>query len=981
MKNLLLTGVLLLFALVQTTAQNVSIPDLSFKACLLNNSSINTNGDSEIQVSEAAAFTGPMTCANQNIADLTGIEAFTALTVLYCHDNLLTTLDVSNNTSLVELFCFENDLTSLTVAGATQLEKLAAFSNDLTFIDVSQNPALEEFRVQNNFLEYIDVAHNANLTMMTAYNNLLTGLDMANGSNTAISGNSFTVTGNPNLTCIHVDDAVYSNTNWTNIDLGQVFAEECGFITTWKTDNAGTSNNNQITMPTVNSSNSYHVNWGDGTSTYHNSGSTTHTYPSAGTYTVKVTGDFPDIYFNNGGDRDKILSIENWGDNPWQGMGRSFYGCSNLTINATDVPDLSSVTTTTYMFRNAGVMNSANLANWDVSNVVNFKGMFWNAPSFNQDIGSWDMSSATDMAQMFRAASAFNQDLSGWDVSGVDDMNTSFFGADNFNGDVSTWDVGSVLDMASMFNSADVFNQDLSNWDVSSVQDMGSMFSNCNAFNQDLSSWDVSNVTAMGSMLHNTSLSINNYDNLLNAWALLPVQPGLTLGATGLNYCNGATGRTALMTTHGWTINDAGLNCLFPFVTTWKTDNPGGSNNDQITITTSGVGYNYNVDWGDGTTDSNLSGDVMHTYSSAGTYTVSITGDFPRIHFYNSADPDKLLSIEAWGDIEWTSMEEAFYNCENMVINATDAPDLSGVTSTSFMFMDCDAFNQDISHWDVSTITDMSDMFERTATFNQPLDAWDVSNVQNMEAMFLDALAFNQDLNNWDVSSVNFMNETFARAPAFNGNIADWDVSAVLDMSSMFYQSAQFNSNLSAWNTANVEDLSSMFFESTAFDQDLGNWPINFVLDAYNMLDNSGMSIANYDNLLIGWAAQSVQNNVNFGAEGLMYCSSDSVRSALINTYGWIITDAGQDPACVTGIEEQTNEWLLGVHPNPASNWLTITTAGKVQEIKVLDLTGQTILQEKGNTKRLNVEALPSGIYLLTITTSQVQQTVRFIKQ
>ena len=40
------------------TAQIVNIPDVNFKAYLVGNSSINTNLDSEIQVSEATAFTG-----------------------------------------------------------------------------------------------------------------------------------------------------------------------------------------------------------------------------------------------------------------------------------------------------------------------------------------------------------------------------------------------------------------------------------------------------------------------------------------------------------------------------------------------------------------------------------------------------------------------------------------------------------------------------------------------------------------------------------------------------------------------------------------------------------------------------------------------------------------------------------------------------------------------------------------------------------
>ena len=70
--------------------QNVYIPDANFKAYLVGNTAINTNGDTEIQVSEAIVFNGTIDCNSLNISDLTGIEDFTALTELYCHNNYLT---------------------------------------------------------------------------------------------------------------------------------------------------------------------------------------------------------------------------------------------------------------------------------------------------------------------------------------------------------------------------------------------------------------------------------------------------------------------------------------------------------------------------------------------------------------------------------------------------------------------------------------------------------------------------------------------------------------------------------------------------------------------------------------------------------------------------------------------------------------------------------------------------------------------------
>src|ERR1035437_3948000 len=93
--TVVLPVILTFFMVTNANAQNVVIPDANFKAALVADLSINTNGDGEIQVSEAEAFTGQIFVAYRNILDLTGIEAFTAITYLDCSSNSLSSLDVS----------------------------------------------------------------------------------------------------------------------------------------------------------------------------------------------------------------------------------------------------------------------------------------------------------------------------------------------------------------------------------------------------------------------------------------------------------------------------------------------------------------------------------------------------------------------------------------------------------------------------------------------------------------------------------------------------------------------------------------------------------------------------------------------------------------------------------------------------------------------------------------------------------------------
>ena len=129
---------------------NVNISDANFKIYLVGNTAINTNGDSEIQVSEASTFNGVINCNSMNISNLKGIEAFTALTKLDCSDNQLTSLDVSKNTALTELSCYDNKLTSLNISGASALNSLGCWNNQLTSLDVSKNNALSTLHCDDN---------------------------------------------------------------------------------------------------------------------------------------------------------------------------------------------------------------------------------------------------------------------------------------------------------------------------------------------------------------------------------------------------------------------------------------------------------------------------------------------------------------------------------------------------------------------------------------------------------------------------------------------------------------------------------------------------------------------------------------------------------------------------------------------------------------------------------------------------------------
>ena len=165
MKKILLT--LFLGLSLSGFSQTTLLPDPNFEQALIDlgydsppiNGSVPTANISGVETLEVS---------DKSITDLTGIEDFNSLIELYCYDNPLTSLDVTNNTALRNLYC---------------------------------------------------------------YNNQLTSLDVRNGYNTFVS--YFVSHGNPDLTCIFVDDPAYSSANWPYIDPNSTFVaneEECSLV-------------------------------------------------------------------------------------------------------------------------------------------------------------------------------------------------------------------------------------------------------------------------------------------------------------------------------------------------------------------------------------------------------------------------------------------------------------------------------------------------------------------------------------------------------------------------------------------------------------------------------------------------------------------------------------------------------------------------------------------------------------------------------
>ncbi len=373
------------------------------------------------------------------------------------------------------------------------------------------------------------------------------------------------------------------------------------FITTWRVPFP----NDKIEIG-VQSSLTYNctIDWGDGnleTITTTTSNIIPHTYLLAGDYTVKIEGTFPRILMRSTstGFRDKLISINNWGNMVWRTFESAFEDCDFLYRCPTqDPPNLSSVESTKLMFnRSSGnvpklLINNINA--WDTSNIIRMPEMFRESPFSQYTIKDWDVKNVVNMANMFQEASLFNESLSGWstnslrfmgsmfyktplfnqnvdhfDVSNVQILNFVFGFAEKFNQPLNSWDTSNVTQMRGTFQQALVFNQPLNNWDTSNVTNMNSMFFGAASFDQDISSWDIIKVSTATNFLQGGELSSTNYDALLIGWyntlaafvaggGTYSLSPTWHFGDSKYSSGEAAAARTLLDTTFNWTITDGG---------------------------------------------------------------------------------------------------------------------------------------------------------------------------------------------------------------------------------------------------------------------------------------------------------------------------------------------------------------------------------------------------------------------------------------
>ena len=540
------------------------------------------------------------------------------------------------------------------------------------------------------------------------------------------------------------------------------------------------------------------IDWGDGTSTTHtNAIFPTHTYTSSDTFTITIAvndlkKDIGSMYMNgNHASKAMIQDVSNWGEGIWNSFSSAFEGARNLTVSATDEPDLSATTSMKKAFRNCFSLLGITLNDWDVSTITTmefmFSGNFYSENFvnelkiitetvndymiFNADISGWNTAAVTNIHGMFDQCKVFNvagtQDLSIWNTAAVKDMRDAFRDAEKFNGDISTWNTKNVTLMAGLFNGARSFNGDISKWNTANVTNMMFMFTNAVKFNGDISNWDTAKVTNMDRMFTNAQEFNQNINTLGKSWNTSAVASMERMFQGALKF-NGA-------------------------ISNWDT----AKITNMSGMFTNAQAFNQDI---------NTNGDRWNTKN-----VTNMAQVFQGALKFNG-------DISNWNTAKVTTMEGLFENAEKFNGNISNW-DTKSVTNMKQMFKGALKFNGAITNWNTANVTDMSSMFAYAQEFNQKIstngDFWNTSAVTDMQFMFFNASGFNQDITNWDTSSVTNMERMFSRATNFNQNIKTdgdcWNTSTVTNMKAAFEYASAFDGDIATWDTSNVINMYLIF--------------------------------------------------------------------------------------------------------------------------------------------------------------------------
>lgn len=186
--------------------------------------------------------------------------------------------------------------------------------------------------------------------------------------------------------------------------------------------------------------------------------------------------------------------------------------------------------------------------------------------------------------------------------------------------------------------------------------------------------------------------------------------------------------------------------------------------------------------WGDGQVtnvkssyDGLTNYSISHTYSSSGTYQVTVASDGDvynngringlSIGLTDSINKAKLRKITKWGDFAFLNVSGShFSGCSNMTVTATDTPHLHSQSGFGAAFISCSSLTTipSLNQWNIGIMSGafLGNMFNFCTNWNQDISGWDVTGLSGSNSNFINSTSFSSQnydllLDAWSSQNVN----------------------------------------------------------------------------------------------------------------------------------------------------------------------------------------------------------------------------------
>jgi hypothetical protein len=598
----------------------------------------------------------------------------------------------------------------------------------------------------------------------------------------------------------------------------------------------------------------------------------------------------------------RLKTVSSWGKTPWQQMDFMFQNCTNLEINATDIPDIRAVESLHGMFRGCvslqkiplinkwdvshiqdlsyfldsaivfndtlsdwntsavqrmeGVFKNAasfnnDVSQWNTGNVSTFESMFDGALSFNQPLFAWNMSNAKTMKKMFRKAHAFNQKVETWSLDSIQDISYLFQHAISFNQPIELMDISRLTSLEGLFAGASSFNQPLQQWDVSEILTFSNMFNGAIRFNQNLNNWDMRKAVSLDSMFKNAI----TFNQNITKWNTLRVtnMSGMFSGASSFDQNLGSWLLRPNIVLDDM-LDSSGLSCVNYSSTLigWAAAAPITSK----TLGAAGLGYGTNA-------SSSRNVLLSRSWSIQGDRNTGVACIQPAfisrwdLSIAGSNDSTLSLPIVSTGPVSFFWEEQSPGSASGQGVSQGDSIYINDLPSKSTITLHVLPNNLSqikidqhtdkdrliaIEQWGTTTWTSMEKAFKGCQNLQITANGNPLlNNAQSLNEMFAGCVKLNSPstIGTWNVSNIQQMKGMFDGAVQFNQSIANWNVSNVVDFSYMFHNAHAFNQSIGNWNTRKAQNVEGMFSHALSFSQNIQNWNTELVETTAYMFDSA----------------------------------------------------------------------------------------------------------------------------------------------